>query len=51
MSGSSLANESSILNSFRPLTGIMIFNMNVDDMVRHLLKESFRPLTGIMIFN
>ncbi len=38
--------------SFRPLTGIMIFNVYEDLLITNKDKfDGFRPLTGIMIFN
>ena len=43
--------DMNIVNSFRPLTGIMIFNgsVAVNKAITDLI--CFRPLTGIMIFN
>ena len=37
--------------SFRPLTGILFFNMLVIPAVVVMITRSFRPLTGILFFN
>ena len=39
------------LSSFRPLTGIVIFNDMTPEQSNALIDKRFRPLTGIMIFN
>ena len=40
-----------MFQGFRPLTGIMIFNNEMNNHVNLIVSFSFRPLTGIMIFN
>ena len=40
-----------LLESFRPLMGIILFNLNALVLTYVVLVTSFRPLMGIILFN